>query len=254
MSFIQPQARYRLNADPRLSANQLAEYLEATATRRKSIVRDAKFPKAAVVTQLKEARTSIAKLLTHPALAGETLVAAAERCVSRESGINATDWVRQDCKASLEAIDAFHLAQSSNVLGLGQFTFRPLAPNPPLLEISGVGVSVNLAATVHRTLKGVPRIGGVMLYLGRPEASAKVRKERGVTAALLTYLFCQEFLPELGKPDPALCFLLDVFGKAIIAAPARHKRLLGEVHLACEEIVLRWQTIDPPTDYDGLSP
>ena len=79
MSFIQPQARYRLNVDPRLSANQLAEYLEATATRRKSIVREARFPKAAVVTQLKEARTSIAKLLTHPAVAGETLVAAAER-------------------------------------------------------------------------------------------------------------------------------------------------------------------------------
>ena len=93
-----------------------------------------------------------------------------------------------------------------------------------------------------------------MLYLGRPDASTKVRKERGVTAALLTYLFCQAFLPELGKPDPALCFLLDVFGKAIIPALARHKRLLGEVHLACEEIVLRWQTIDPPADYDGPSP
>ena len=93
-------------------------------------MRDAKFPKAAVVTQLKEAWTSIANLLTHPALAGGALVAAAERCVSRESGVGATDWVRQDCKVSLEPIDTFHLAQSSNVLGLGQFTFRPLAPVP----------------------------------------------------------------------------------------------------------------------------
>ena len=45
-----------------------------------------------------------------------------------------------------------------------------------------------------------------------------------------------------------------MFGKAIIPAPARHNRLLGEVHLACEEIVLRWQTVDPPAAYDGPSP
>jgi hypothetical protein len=43
--------KYGYNPDPRLSANQLAEYLTATPTRRKSIIREAKFPKKSVVAR-----------------------------------------------------------------------------------------------------------------------------------------------------------------------------------------------------------
>ena len=42
-----------------MSAGQLAEYLTATAPRRTSIIREAKYPKAAIVAKYREARSGI---------------------------------------------------------------------------------------------------------------------------------------------------------------------------------------------------
>lgn len=47
---------------PRLSVNKLAEYLEASSTRRKKIVFDAKYPEKFIVTRYKEAREAIVNL------------------------------------------------------------------------------------------------------------------------------------------------------------------------------------------------
>jgi hypothetical protein len=139
--------KYGFNPDPRLSANQLAEYLGASATRRKSIIRDAKFPRPVVVAQYRDARNGISRYLTNLTTAPDVLAETMIRLQQRETAPDASDWVRQDCTQSREAIDTF--LRSFNALGLGRFEFRPMAANPPALQIAGVSVVVSLDATVH---------------------------------------------------------------------------------------------------------
>jgi hypothetical protein len=55
--------RYSLNREPRMSHNQLAEYLVAQPYRRTSIVREAKFPKTAQIALYREARLAVARQL-----------------------------------------------------------------------------------------------------------------------------------------------------------------------------------------------
>jgi hypothetical protein len=59
MLDLTPKQKYNYNALPRLSANQISEYLTATPTRRKSIVQAAKFPKTAIVARYDGARESL---------------------------------------------------------------------------------------------------------------------------------------------------------------------------------------------------
>jgi hypothetical protein len=47
--------KHRYHHDPRLSANQMAEYLSATAVRRRSILREAKYPATVMVIRYEDA-------------------------------------------------------------------------------------------------------------------------------------------------------------------------------------------------------
>jgi hypothetical protein len=55
--------RYACRLNPQLSANQIADYLTASSTRRKAIIVGAKFPKTSVVAQYDGARTGLTKFL-----------------------------------------------------------------------------------------------------------------------------------------------------------------------------------------------
>ena len=43
----------------------------------------------------------------------------------------------------------------------------------------------------------------------------------------------------------------DVFAGKTVAAPNTYKKRLENMELSCEEVALRWPTIEPPADYDG---
>lgn len=242
--------KYNYNPDPRLSAGQLAEYLTATAPRRTSIIREAKYPKTAIVAKYNAARAGIAKHLCAgpdgPDHLGETL----SRLADRGSGPDASDWILEDCRDSSVALRVFQ--RSHGGLINQQLNFRPLPDGLPLLLIGGVGISVALDATVHRRARdGSDRVGGVMLFFSKRLASDAAAGERVVVSALLCLMFAEKHLLHAGTVDPKLCFALDVFGQRLIPAPSgRTKRTTAMEH-SCVEIAGRWPGIMPPRDYDG---
>jgi len=255
--FAMTKRRYGLNAEPRLSANQLAEYLGASATRRKSIIRDAKFPRTVVVDQYREAGGGISRYLTNLTTAPDVLAETMIRLQQRETAPEATDWVRQDCVQSREAIDTF--LRSFNALGLGRFEFRAVTGNPPPLQIAGVSVAVNLDATVHGTRRGLEgRFGGLILSSSKsaaPKGEAttptKAAAEKAANAAVLAHALCQRFPASSGQADPRLSLAMDVFAQALTPAPTAHRSRLKNIELACEEITHRWDRVEPSDDYDG---
>src|SRR6185437_9233826 len=93
---IQASPSYGLNRDPRLSANQLAEYLAASPSRRTTIVREAKFPKVAQIALYREARLAIARYLCAGASEPDHLAFAVSRLKERAADTAASPWTVDD--------------------------------------------------------------------------------------------------------------------------------------------------------------
>jgi len=242
--------KYGYNQEPRLSANQLAEYLNATPNRRKGIVRDAKYPKTSIVARYDGAWNAITKYLCNDGRPSVDLVDAMERQTAREKKPGATPWVQQDARLSIEAIDAF--MKSYNKLGLTKLSCKPITGSQPKLSISGVDISVSLNATTHRKeTADEPLVGGMILVFSKAEASTAAREQRCRTSAVLATLFAAKHLTASGAVDPKLCFSLDVFACRMYPAPGSYVKRLSHMEVSCEEVALRWPTIDPPDDFDG---
>lgn len=245
-----PKPKYGYNPEPRLSANQLADYLSATPPRRKTIIREAKFPKTAVVARYAGARDALCEYLCDASRSDKSLHAGIAKIQEREAKFSATDWTKQDCTLSVEAIQTFQKAY--NTLGLTKLDCRPVVTKQPKLSIEGVDVSVSLDATTRRVGKdGLEAVGGLILLFAKSEASSKKREERCRTSAVLAAVFAEQHLAYLGEPDARISFALDVFGGRIFPAPKMYPTKLEHMKAACEEVVLRWPTTSPPADYDG---
>lgn len=245
-----PSAKYGYNPEPRLSANQLADYLSASSTRRKRIVEDAKFPRTIIVARYDGARDTITDYLCDIARPTGKLVDAIGALKTKSEKTD-SPWTKQDSLLSIEAIEAFHSAYSKQQMGVKKIECQILPLTQPPLFIEGTRVSVRLNATTHMTEKdGTKRIGGIILLFSKAETVLAARAERCRIAAVLALLFAQANL-KYAKADPKLCFALDVFGGKAYPAPGTYKQRMSNISTACEEVALRWPTIQPPSDYDG---
>lgn len=250
--FIRPQdaRKYGYNPDPRLSAGQLAEYLTASAPRRSSIIRDAKYPKAAIVARYNAARAAVAKHLCAGPGGPDHIGEAISRLADRGNGPDASDWTLEDCRESTAALRSFQRSHAGLVSQ--QLSFRAVQGSLPLLPIRGVGVSVALDATAHRRARdGSDRVGGVVLFFSKRLATDPDATERATVAALLCLMFAERNLRHAGQVDPKLCFALDVFGQRLIHAPSGHTKRQTAMEHSCTEVAGRWASIGPPRDYDG---
>jgi hypothetical protein len=245
-----PSRKYGYNPEPRLSANQLAEYLKASSTRRKSIVREAKFPKVAVVTRYRYARQGITKYLCDDTRSIGKLFESMADLKSRSESPAATPWQKEDFLLSSEAVAGFQKALNS--LKVIKFDCIDALPNQPKLDVSGVDISVSADVfTVRDDKEGTRRVGAVILLFSKSEASAKGREELCRVSALLAAQFAGKHLGHLGTVDPKMCAAIDVFSGKSHEAPTSYIKALENIGNACEEVRLRWAVTAPPADYDG---
>jgi hypothetical protein len=250
--FIRPERprKYGYNPDPRLSAAQIAEYLTAAAPRRATIIREAKFPKTAVVAKYREARQGITRHLCAGPDGRDHLGESMDRLSDRGAGAAASDWTVTDCRDSIAALKLFQ--KSHGDLVQRQTTFRAVTGALPLLTVGKVGLSVGLDATAHRRgQNGADHVGGVLLAFSQKLAVDPEAQERTTVCALLCLMFAEQHLKHAGTADPKLCFTLDVFGQKLIHAPTGRTKRTAALQHSCEEIALRWPGITAPKDYDG---
>jgi hypothetical protein len=249
------KARYRYRASPQLSANQMAEYLSssATSTRRRGIIREARFPKTSQVAQYDRAREGLVNFLDDGTRSFRHLAGATEALERREIRPDATNWIKRDSRFSIEAIDAFQ--RSYNKLIFPKLDCRAVRGSQPVLDMFPTKIGVTLDFTIHRPTKGGrDQIGAAIFLFSRGETSSKSRVERSKTTAGLIFTHVSRFLGGLGDPDPTICLAVDVFGGVAHTPPGTFSRKLRNVADACEEIAGQWKTVSPPTDYDGPTP
>lgn len=233
-----------------MSANQLAEYLTASSPRRKAIIVGAKFPKTVVVAQYDGARVGLSKFLGDGTRSFRHLTDAVESQTRRGARPDATDWVRRDAGASIEAIEAFQT--SYNKTGLTKLNCRLVTGRQPLLDGWRTKVSVSLDLTVHKTTRAEKdKVGGVVFAFAKGEDKDKKRHDRLKVVSNLIFVFCERYLGHHGDPDKDLCFAVDVFAKKLVQPTGEFLRGMRLVVESCEEIADRWDNIAPPEDYDG---
>lgn len=252
MTTSQDKPKYGYKAVPQLSASQMAEYVSSGTTppRRRTIIRNARFPKTSIVAQYGGAAEGLVNFLNDSNRNFKHLAEAAERLKRREERRDASDWIRRDSRFSIEALDAFQ--RNYNRLGLPKLDCRRVTGRLPLLADWPTKISVALDVTIHRFRNSErDRIGGAIFLFSRGESSSKSRVERCKTIGGLIYVFCEKHLQLQGDADPDLCFAFDVFTGTKHTPPGTFARKLGHISEACEEIADRWKRIGPPDDYDG---
>lgn len=222
----------------------------ASSTRRKAIIRDARFPKKSVVAQYDSARDAIVEFLRDDARSLDHLARGADQLAKREARAE-SDWVKRDSRLSAEALDAFQRAY--NKLGLTKLLFSRGEQLRLTDWSTRVSVSLDLIAR-RKNMEGRDRVGGVIFLFSKGEASIAKRIDRGKTIAGLVLTACHSHLNSLGDPDRALCLAVDVFAGVAHSPPGTFSRKLRLVEDSCEEIATRWKTIEPPSDYDGPTP
>jgi len=247
--------KYTYRPHPQVSANQIAEYLGASSTRRKRIIRDARFPKISVVAQYDKAREGLVNFLDDDTRSFKHLATAQDHLEKRKLRVDATDWLKRDSDASIEAMEIFQSAY--NKFGFAKFTCREVTGKQPLLDLwKTTKISVHLDLLLRKPVMGAnhDNIGGAIFLFSRGETSNKARVERSKVIAGLIYTYCGNILKEMGVADPSLCLAVDVFGKVTYKPPGTFAAKIKNVADACEEIHARWKTIAPPDDYDGPEP
>lgn len=232
--------------EPRISANQLAEYTLTTPSRRHTIIRNAKYSPTFLVARYTSARSAICDYLSDDTRSLSKIHAAeyAQRKAAKEA---ATDFAKNDALLSAEAIRSFASTQFPSIFN--RITFTKNTNQLPKLSISGVDVSVNLDLISRNEKKGL--IGGVVIQTSKAVSSKSWREDHSACVASLAYMLANAHLGALGQADPKMCFAADVFASKIKQAPGSYKRRLKDIEFACSEIAMFWPTVTPPTDYDG---
>lgn len=219
--------------NPRISVNKLGEYMTASASRRRTIVKDQKHPPSFKAARYRVARdTMVAQLASDPD--GTDLVeSAVQKLIEFRPE---TDFQNQERENGILALEAFADIDFPQLVG------RKLrgAQNDrvPPLSIGGVEVSVRPEALVIE--EGRP-VGCVKLHV------VKARKLDDAAGAYVATVLRRWLAETLGVDAATLdrrnFILVDVFRHGTFEAPKAMKQRNRSLEAACEEIALRWPSV-----------
>lgn len=221
---------------PRISANKLAEYLTASAARRKTILTDQKHPPDYKRVRYKDATRAISRFMAAGCSDLSILSATEEILRGRNPR---TDFEAQDRDLSLNALQAFREAHTQ--WGLVGFNLTLGVANAPYLLIAGVKVSVRPEITSKSLSRsGETTIGAVKLHL--PKTSSPNKKNAEYLCTMLHW-YCEVHMADKGVADYRLCKLIDVPTSTLHEAPKAFKQRRADIEAACDEIAARWSSL-----------
>ncbi len=241
--------KHKFHPNPRLSANQVSDYLDANATNRRNILRDAKVPPIVLLVPYTDAKTA---LISHLARnQSESPLKSRLQVIRRKADLSETsDFERRNCHLCIEAIESFQGAEATMKVGKLRFV-RPGARFPKL-KVSDVSISVSIdLLTEKTTAKGGVASGGAMLVFSKSGGIRQNMPERCKAISLLVYEALKAHAAPGQTYDPTMCMAIDVFKGTIYRAKSEQKQLLKTVQTSCEEVANMWPSVKPPANYNG---
>ena len=219
---------------PRVSLNKLGEYLVSQAARRRSIVKQAQEPPAAIVPRYQKAFPVLDRFFQTGDI--NHIHAAIERLRNKAPR---TDWEQDDNLNTALALEAF-LADAEYLREKGCSISRADPQETAKLLIAGVDVSVRPDFYVRFQRRSQDFIGAIKFHWIKDDGH-QLTKEGGSYVATTVHQFLDTYHSKSAKPSLEHCISVDVFRHSICAAPKAHYRLRQNIHAACEEIAFRWR-------------
>lgn len=226
---------------PRISANQLADFMTAGAHSQLCIIERAREPANFIVTRYRIARETISQALLDPRRANGLIESARDNLEQRVDDPSLSPFQRSDASLSLDALTAFDRLRNQ----LAGYTFKAPPPRWPYLHIAGVDISVNIDLVIETERQGKLLRGGVIFRLSRPEederdAARNRRLERATIAATLVRMQLGSCASQEQQVHHPICMSVDVQGGEIVSAPRSYRRRERDIEASCRIIQSMW--------------
>jgi hypothetical protein len=233
------QKTHREVKKPQISARYLADFMAASETAKRTIVRGCKYQPIARVVQHDEAKLTVSKFIREGNGDTSPLKQAAQRLRDRMAD---SDFDRDVLDHNADYIDRF--AKACIFLDLPDADI--LAPGTaPALMLNGVRVTAEIHFRLRRLTKtNKIRVGAGMLRY------AKGKRLPPIVAEWQS-AFIFGYLGRIGTEDGAevernLCLTLDAFTCNAQPAPTDSVRRFQNMEAACATIAERWPNVAPP--------
>ena len=225
--------------DPRITLRFLADYMAATSTSQRSILRNCKYPPIARLIQHNEAKQIVSKFIR----AGNPDTTELDQKAQQLRDRMADD----DFYRDLFDHNADYVSRYAKIHALLQLPKAELlAPGAqPAIHLNGVKLNPELHFRFQRLTKtNETRIGAAMLRYQKGKAlSADVGAWQ--SAILLGYLNLSNADANL-IPEGKLCATIDAYSGAVHLAPSNAKHRFNQVESSCATITEWWPGIKPP--------
>lgn len=216
--------------DPKISLNKLAEYLDATPSRRRQIVKDQKNPQPFIAARYGDAREEIIDFIEGGMSNDQKML---ETAIDLRQNHSGTDFAKQDRNASADAIEDF--LDAADQLEIEGFSAEGSDKSTSAaMNIAGVNVSVRPDVILKDKDTGEVK-GAIKLHFSKTSPLSAKSREYSATALRV-------YLENEGHPDidPKKCYVVDVPTQSVSNAPKTFKRKMNDIEAACEEINARW--------------
>lgn len=236
MEFKTKIRSLRVNRFPRISVNPLCEYIEASASRRTSIIRQSKTLPTFITRWYNQAEDILAFYLSEIRDDSRVLSIEIERLKSLSYTKDENE--RKYGLASAESLSSF-LTYHSNIQELFSKYDVTMAvyDSKHKLSINGVQISIRPELLLRSRVDG-KEIGFVKFYFSKMESLSKDRGE--LMACLGKEYFSRIYSLSFKNSD---CIILDVYRGKVFTAPRASVKRIADIEASCQEISDRWDRV-----------
>lgn len=221
---------------PRISINQLAEFMIAKSARQREIIRRNKFKQDFLVVYYKEASEAVSLCLS----SNMTDLYIIENAISSlEQKSPDKIGTQRRLTANIGALEAFQSMLDD--INFGEASPELGEQSPPRLKFHGVEVSVRPEIVLSAKGKaGKQLIGATKLYMSRGTPLTDTSAGY-ISAALQEH--CRRNLSHRGDYSAPLCGVIDVGSKHVFPGVKATAARIKDIEAACQNIAALWDSI-----------
>jgi hypothetical protein len=230
---------HRLVNSPAVSARFLADYMAATDSVRRTIIRGCKYQATARVVQHTEAQGAVSHFLRTGSKHLDALKGRAQALRDRMAD---DEFERDVLDHNADFIDRF--ASHKHPLDLPEADLEPVG-TVPVIDINGVALKAGLSFRLRRvTRTNEIRIGAACLRYAKGKALPPDTAS-WQAAIILGYLKASNTEAK-AFPEGKLCIVIDAQRGTVYPAPGNAIQRYKYVESACATIAEQWANIPPP--------
>lgn len=222
------------NNDPYISVNKLAEYMSASATRRRQIIKTLKDDKDFFKLYYSEVRNILPKYFNSGY--DNRILDAVIKKIEKKKGT--TSWTDSDNPNSILALECL---KGTELPDLTDYEIIEFETKIDSVMLGGVKVLIRPELYLRNLYS--EKVGGIKFHISKTEANRLDLVGMQYVATIIKY----GLIDVGGYTDKEIdnngCFSIDVFSQNFGTAPTAYKRKLDGLIAACEEISARWLTL-----------